>query len=216
MYISVMGLRYKAHCGKYAYLLNSAYWARAHVGAGSWWCLICKTDKTKPLWKPKSYFCPSLPLIPLLVWDSCSSVELPKWTPCARSTPGETPHSARRARCRSAGRRRHVHCPTKQYPGVDSWCFNNILLSGCIQQLLLEVAKTSCSIEKKCPTNSDGAELNLVEFLGTLFSRPLRSKVGLWGKSCVCVPLIYAIQEVLIAELILHLMSTASCTANSL
>lgn len=52
------------------------------------------------------------------------------------------------------------------------------------------------SIEKKCPTNSDGAEPNLVEFLGTLFSRPLRSKVGLWGKSCVCLPLIYAIQEV--------------------
>lgn len=106
--------------------------------------------------------------------------------------------------------------PHQTAPRCGLLVLQYILLSGCIQQLLLEVAKTSCSIEKKCPTNSDGAEPNLVEFLGTLFSRPLRSKVGLWGKSCVCVPLIYAIQEVLIAELILHLMSTASCTANSL
>lgn len=126
-------------------------------------------------------------------WLSQVCVPCVPWQGCWNRLSGCGVHGRSVTGSGEAGRRWHAHCPSSSTrPHCASLRPPGWLLPGA--------HKNRCSGEKSCPTVSNGAKLYLVEFLGTLFSEPLRSKVALKGQSRVCLSLIYAVWGVLLAD----------------
>lgn len=127
-------------------------------------------------------FLPFSGFTPWLVWGLCSLAELPKHTRFAQDI------TLSYVECHRAGRRWHAGWPAKWHLAqallhrTFSWLAT---FNGCS----LGLAETTCSIEKKSPMESNGAELYLVGILGLLFRGPLRSKLVFRDNLlCVCLP----------------------------